>query len=185
MGCVFFFYGITECKKPSRIGDVGGCCRISGSRNHRLDSKLSELINPLSSGDEGKHQAKHGAKSDAEHGGLPSLTIRRIGMDLRTTHVNKSLDRRLLILGFEVFDLILVFGFLSILNFTLGRFGLTFFTVWMPTLILALILRIGKTGKADRFLIHYIKYQIKPKLLDAFNAPRDWQSPPSCKKEVR
>jgi hypothetical protein len=88
-------------------------------------------------------------------------------MALTTTPVPNCLEKKLTFLGYEVMDLMLIFGTLSILNFTLGAIDkLTF--VWMPTVLLAITLRSGKRGKPDKYLEHKIRFHAQPKNLSAF-----------------
>lgn len=87
-------------------------------------------------------------------------------MSLTTTPVPTCLEKKLTFLGFEVVDLMLIFGTLSVLNFTLGTIDKTL--VWLPTIFLAITLRAGKRGKPDKYLEHKIKFHILPKNLSAF-----------------
>ena len=87
---------------------------------------------------------------------------------MRTTAVSKCLDRKLVIFGFEVLDILAVFLVLSILNFLFGQAPMKLLLVWAPSLLLAVVLRFGKRGKPDKYLIHWIRYQIKPGSYSAF-----------------
>jgi hypothetical protein len=87
---------------------------------------------------------------------------------MRTTAVSKCLDRKLVIFGFEVLDILAVFLVLSILNFLFGQAPMKPLLVWAPSLLLAVVLRFGKRGKPDKYLIHWIRYQIKPGSYSAF-----------------
>ncbi len=100
-------------------------------------------------------------------------------MELRTTSVSKCLDKKLIIFGFEVPDILAIFLSLSILNFLFGQTNLKLFLVWLPVLILALALYFGKKGKPDNFLIHWLRFQIKPGIFSAFPVPTPWREPPS------
>ena len=102
-------------------------------------------------------------------------------MTLKVTASNPTLDRKLKLLGFEVLDLVLLFIFLSILNMIFGE-GQKLLGVWLPTLIGAAILRIGKHGKPDKYLIHLIKYQRSPGVYSAFKKPTHQEWPPHIKK---
>ncbi len=44
-------------------------------------------------------------------------------MAIKTTHVSKCLDKKLLVMGYEVPDLLAIFLLLSVLNLTIGQFG--------------------------------------------------------------
>lgn len=87
---------------------------------------------------------------------------------MRTTAVSKCLDRKLVIFGFEVLDILAVFLVLSILNFLFGQAPMKPLLVWAPSLLLAAVLRFGKRGKPDKYLVHWIRYQIKPGAYSAF-----------------
>lgn len=89
--------------------------------------------------------------------------------DLRVTRVNQCLDRKLLILGYEVPDILLIFGTLSILNYIFAPLDLRLVCVWIPSLLLALALRLGKRGKPDKYLVHLFRYHVtNSRYLSAF-----------------
>ncbi len=102
-------------------------------------------------------------------------------MSLRSTPVSKCLDKKLMAWGFEIFDLIAIFLTLSILNFIFGQTQLKLFLVWLPTLSLALVLRLGKRGKPDGYLMHWFRYQLKSGSLSAFHSPTVTTPPPRLK----
>lgn len=102
-------------------------------------------------------------------------------MPLRSEPTSQSLEKKLLILGFEVPDVLAIFLLLSILNFIFGQTGYKLFLVWLPVMAIALILRIGKRGKPDNYLIHLAKFYFAPKYLSAFSAPSKDDSPPKRK----
>ena len=87
---------------------------------------------------------------------------------MRTTAVSKCLDRKLILFGFEVLDLLAVFLVLSILNFLFGQAPMKWLLVWAPSVALAIVLRWGKRGKPEKYLIHWLRYQIKPGSYSAF-----------------
>ena len=105
-------------------------------------------------------------------------------MVLKATQVSKCLDKKLILLGFEVPDLLAVLLVMSVLNFIFGRTGMTIPLVWAPTILLALLLRIGKRGKPDNYLIHWLRYQFKPGVLKAFLDPSVQKTAPGRKGEV-
>lgn len=92
-------------------------------------------------------------------------------MDLKSTPVSRCLDKKMILFGFEVPDLLAIFLTLSVLNFVFGQTSLKVFLVWLPTLVLAATLRFAKRGKPEGFLIHWLRYQIKPGVLSAFSDP--------------
>ena len=99
-------------------------------------------------------------------------------MGLRTTTVAKCLDKKILFLGYEIVDVLAIFFLLSILNFVFGQVPFKFLVVWAPTLALAAVLRIGKKGKPENYLIHWLRFQIKPGTYRAFPDASRWVRPP-------
>ncbi len=97
-------------------------------------------------------------------------------MALKTEPIAKCLDKKLLMLGFEVPDILAIFLLLSLLNFAFGDSGAKPFLVWLPTIAAAVVLRIGKRGKPDNYLLHLAKFYFSPKYLEAFTS--DGSPPP-------
>lgn len=104
-------------------------------------------------------------------------------MEIRTTPVSKCLDKKMIVMGFEIPDLLAIFLMLSILNFLFGMTSMKIVAVWLPTIALALILRISKRGKPDNFLIHWIRFQIRPGILSAFQDSSEWESAPKARRK--
>lgn len=102
---------------------------------------------------------------------------------MRTVEVSRCLDKKLVMFGFEVPDILAIFLCLSILNFIFGQSSMKLFFVWIPTILLAIVLRYGKKGKPDKYLLHWIRYQIKPGVLSAFSEPSQIVEPPKLRKE--
>jgi hypothetical protein len=92
-------------------------------------------------------------------------------MNLKSTPVSRCLDKKMILLGFEVPDLLAIFLTLSVLNLVFGQTSLKIFLVWLPTLVLAGTLRFAKRGKPEGFLVHWVRYQIRPGVLSAFSEP--------------
>jgi len=108
-----------------------------------------------------------------------SLSTKEVSLlALNTTPVSQCLDKKLLIFGYEIPDLLAIFLLLSVLNFTFGSTGMKLYLVWLPTLTLALTLRLGKRGKPDNYLLHLVRFQTQPKLLSAFQDATHFQTPP-------
>lgn len=95
-------------------------------------------------------------------------------MELRTTFVSKSLDRKMKIMGFEIFDLLSIFMTISILNFLFGQMSYQLLLIWLPALVLTLTLYYGKRGKPDNYLVHWLRYQVSPSKFSAFQEPSEW-----------
>ena len=100
-------------------------------------------------------------------------------MALKTTQISRCLDKKLQIAGYEIPDLLAIFFLLSILNFMFGRTDMKLVLVWLPTISLAALLRIGKRDKPDNYLIHLVRFQLRRKNLFAFNEPTEWPLPPT------
>lgn len=101
---------------------------------------------------------------------------------MRQVAVARCLDKKLMLLGFEVFDVLVIFFVLSVLNFIFGQSSWKLILVWLPTLLLAGILRYGKLGKPDKFLMHWLRYQLKPGSYSAFLTPTNDVPLPKLKK---
>lgn len=89
-------------------------------------------------------------------------------MALKTSEVYRCLEKKTLVLGFEIVDLFLVFSMLAILNFCLGSVSYKFFWTWGPSMALGLALRVGKAGKPDNYLAHLARYHFSPGILSSF-----------------
>lgn len=94
-------------------------------------------------------------------------------MALKASTVYRCLDKKTLVFGFEILDLFLMFSLLAILNLFLSGVPYKFLWTWGPSMALGLILRIGKTGKPDNYLLHLARYHFSPGVLGCFQlAPR-------------
>ena len=87
---------------------------------------------------------------------------------MRVTTVSKCLDRKLVLFGYEVLDLLAIFLVLSVLNLLFGQAPMKWLLVWAPSLTLAGVLRWGKRGKPEKYLVHWIRYQVAPGVYSAF-----------------
>lgn len=103
-------------------------------------------------------------------------------MALRSEPTSQSLEKKLLIMGFEVPDVLAIFLLLSILNFAFGHTNYKLALVWGPVALTAIVLRITKRGKPDNYLVHLGKYHTRPKYLSAFQDPQNTIPPPKLKK---
>ena len=106
------------------------------------------------------------------------LSLGGIDLSLRTVSVNQCLEKKLLIFGYEIPEILAIFFMLSVLNFVFGATGLKLFLVWLPSLTVAVVLRIGKRGKPDNYLVHLARFKFLPPLLSAFADSKDFVSPP-------
>jgi hypothetical protein len=89
-------------------------------------------------------------------------------MNLPTSKVYKCLDKKTLVLGFEIMDLFALMLLLATLNFFAGNSHYKIVFTWVPVAIIAAVLRIAKRGKADLFLVHWLKYHFSPKVYWGF-----------------
>ncbi len=105
-------------------------------------------------------------------------------MGLKCTPLSQCLDKKTLLWGFEMADLLIIFMMLAILNLLFGQTDHKFMLVWSPPIITALIFKFGKKGKPDNFLLHWIRFQIKSGIYSAFKSPSISIEPPLIKKEV-
>lgn len=93
---------------------------------------------------------------------------------LEITKVNRSLDQKTVIFFLEIIDLFTLVTVCSLLNLLFGRVGHKFLLVYLPTLILGVTLILSKRGKPEKFLFHFLRYQLQPKCLSCFKeAPLD------------
>lgn len=103
---------------------------------------------------------------------------------MRMVAVSKCLDKKLILFGYEIFDIIAIFLVLSILNFIFGSTNWKLLFVWLPTILLALILRYGKRGKPEKYLIHLIRFQFRPGTYSAFHESLINPVPPTMKRRA-
>ncbi len=105
-------------------------------------------------------------------------------MPLKSEPTSQSLEKKLLIFGYEVPDVLAIFLLLSILNFLFGQTNQKLLLVWLPVIVIALVLRIGKRGKPDNYLVHLAKFHLRPKYFSAFQSPTNDVAPPRRKKSL-
>ncbi len=105
-------------------------------------------------------------------------------MPLKSEPTSQSLEKKLLILGYEVPDVLSIFLLLSILNFLFGQTNQKLLLVWLPIVVIALVLRIGKRGKPDNYLVHLAKFYLRPKYFSAFQPSTNDGAPLRRKKPL-
>jgi hypothetical protein len=76
-----------------------------------------------------------------------------------------------------------VFIVLSLLNLIFGQSNFKLMLVWAPSLALAVLLRLGKRGKPENHLVHWLRYQIRPGIWSAFAESDAWQPLRQTRKE--
>jgi hypothetical protein len=97
--------------------------------------------------------------------------------DLKCTPVSRCLENRLMMFGFDAVDILAILLLLSTLNLVFGRMG-RFLLVVLPTLTFAIILRVGKRGKPEGHLLHWLRFQFRPGIYSAFDEPTEWNPCP-------
>jgi hypothetical protein len=89
-------------------------------------------------------------------------------MGLETSHVYKCLEKRTLILGFEIIDLFVLSLLLCVLNFIFSSADFKLFYTFGPVLALATVLKLAKQGQANNFVLHWLRYHFTPGVFRAF-----------------
>ena len=105
-------------------------------------------------------------------------------MSLKTTRMSQCLDKKTLIWGFEMADVLIVFLLLAVLNLLFGSTDQKLLLVWLPPFLLATILRYGKKGRPENYLIHWIRYQFSSGIYCAFKESKQAPLLPNFKSEV-
>lgn len=91
----------------------------------------------------------------------------------------------MMVMGFEIPDLLAIFLTLSVLNFLFGSTDLKIPLVWVPALSLAVLLRFVKRGKPENYLVHWLRYQIQPGVISAFPDPSHYKFRKRIEKGLR
>ena len=81
---------------------------------------------------------------------------------LETSQVYKCLERKTRILGFEVADLFVLSLSFCALNLVFAGADLKMLYTFGPVAALGLLLRAMKGGRADNFLLHWIRFHVTP-----------------------
>jgi hypothetical protein len=89
-------------------------------------------------------------------------------MALATSNVYKCLEKKTLILGFEVLDIFAICLLMCALNLLFANASLKILYTWIPTGLAAIGLRMAKLGKPENFLLHWVRYQMSPGVMSAF-----------------
>ena len=88
--------------------------------------------------------------------------------DIHTSQVYKCLERKNLILGFEIIDLLILGIILCALNLIFAQAQFKFLFTFLPVGIAGWLLRLSKSGRPDGYLIHVIQYYLNPGVLSAW-----------------
>jgi hypothetical protein len=92
---------------------------------------------------------------------------------IEMSKVSRSLDRKTLILWLEITDIFALVTVCSVLNLLFGGTPLKLYLVYVPTAILGLTLILTKRGKPEGFLMHFLKFHLRPKHLSCFHSGPD------------
>ncbi len=87
---------------------------------------------------------------------------------LEQSKVVRGLDRKALFMWLEITDIFLIVLFCTVLNLIFGQTGLRLYLVYLPTIVLTIVLILSKRGKPDGFLMHFLKFHLRPKHLTCF-----------------
>jgi len=74
---------------------------------------------------------------------------------LLTTKVPRSLEMKTKLFGFELSDVLIIFGNLTLTNLVFGTTSFRVPVVWGSTLVIGVLLFFVKKGKPDGYLQHY------------------------------
>ncbi len=94
-------------------------------------------------------------------------------MGLESSTVYKCLEKKTLILGFEIMDLFILSFLLCLLNFLFSASAYKLFYTFGPTLLIGVVLRVMKSGQADGYLLHWLRYHLTPGIYWAFPVAGD------------
>ena len=95
-------------------------------------------------------------------------------MELKTSIAHRNLDAKLKIFGFEIYDLLAILLFASIMNLLFGTTNLSLLFVFVLPGVFGLIIHIGKRNKPDGFLIHFARYHLLPEVFSS-GSPSQYQ----------
>lgn len=85
-----------------------------------------------------------------------------------STPVNRSLDRKSTIVGLELIDIFAIVSLCSLLNLVFGHTAFKLYLVFLPTVVTAAFLIVGKRGKPEGFLLHFLRFHFQPRHLSCF-----------------
>ncbi len=96
--------------------------------------------------------------------------------DLHTSHVYKCLEKKNLILGFEIIDFLILGLMLCLLNLLFSTAQYKFFYTFGPVGFSAWLLRRLKSGKPDGYLMHLIQFHLNPGVVQAWPKAQRYNS---------
>ena len=96
--------------------------------------------------------------------------------ELSVAKTYRCLERKATIMGFELFDILIIGTTISLTNFFIGEVPFRLLITWTPALVLAGVLRYGKRGKPENFLVHWLRFKVGPNYYSAFKeAKNKWE----------
>lgn len=87
---------------------------------------------------------------------------------IEVTAVTRSLERKSTILWLELIDIFCLGVLCAVLNFLFGQTTLKVPLVYLPTLLSFVTLVLMKRGKPDQYLLHLLRYHLRPKYYSCF-----------------
>ena len=76
-------------------------------------------------------------------------------------------------MGMEMQDAVVLTLLASVLNLIFGHTKAGVYMTFIPPLVLAVVLYVGKRGRPDKFLVHWILYYITPGFFSAGEKSKD------------
>ena len=89
-------------------------------------------------------------------------------MGVATSRVYKCLEKKTLVMGFEIIDVFVLSLILCILNFVFATADFKLLLTFGPVCGLAILLRLAKRGQSDNFVLHWLRFQFAPGVFSAF-----------------
>jgi hypothetical protein len=87
---------------------------------------------------------------------------------LKISPVFRCLSKKLLILGFEIPELLFVTMLLGTCHLLFHELESRFWLTWIPPMTLCVALKILRRFKDEGFAVHWLKYQLTPGYYTAF-----------------
>lgn len=90
-------------------------------------------------------------------------------MSLQTSKVYKCLEKKTLIMGFEIAEVFILSFLTAILHFVFSGAKLKLLWSFGPVIALGILLKITKRGKPDNYLLHWIRFHLSPGVYHSFS----------------
>lgn len=89
-------------------------------------------------------------------------------MALQTSKVYKCLEKKTLIMGFEIAEVFILSFLTAVLHFVFAASKMKLLWSFGPAILLGIFLRISKKGKPDNYILHWIRFHLSPGVYQAF-----------------